>query len=206
MNSQYDHLFKMLFIGDSGVGKSAIINKHVDNTFNDSRISTIGVDFKISTQEVNGKLIKLQIWDTAGQERFRSIVNSYYRGGQCIVIVFDLTDVESFNKISFWIEEIKQYGQSNPPPVIFIVGNKVDRQRKISYDEAKTTAESFGAKYIETSAKQNINIDQLFTDIASSLLEIYKDKKYEHVRPPNNSRNTSRVTVVRPFRDNCCPY
>ncbi|WBY58514.1 ras-related protein Rab-1B [Plasmodium yoelii yoelii] len=109
MNDSYDSLFKILLIGDSGVGKSCLLLRFADDTYTDSYISTIGVDFKIKTIEIDDKIIKLQIWDTAGQERFRTITSSYYRGAQGIIIVYDVTDRDSFNNVKNWIIEIEKY-------------------------------------------------------------------------------------------------
>merc|ERR1712159_656276 len=103
MNPEYDYLFKLLLIGDSGVGKSCLLFRFADDTYQESYISTIGVDFKIRTVELEGKTIKLQIWDTAGQERFRTITSSYYRGAHGIIVVYDVTDQESFNNVKTWL-------------------------------------------------------------------------------------------------------
>ena len=99
MNTEYDYLFKLLIIGDSGVGKSCLLLRFADGTYTDSYISTIGVDFKIHTVNLDGKIIKLQIWDTAGQERFRTITSSYYRGAHGIIVVYDVTDQDTFSKL-----------------------------------------------------------------------------------------------------------
>jgi Ras-related protein Rab-1A len=103
MNNEYDYLFKILLIGDSGVGKSSILTQFANKTFTDSYMSTIGVDFTIKTVDIDGKAVKLQIWDTAGQERFRTITSSYYRGAHGINLEYDITNVESFNNIKQWL-------------------------------------------------------------------------------------------------------
>ena len=107
MNSEYDYLFKLLLIGDSGVGKSCLLLRFADDTYTESYISTIGVDFKIRTIELDGKTIKLQIWDTAGQERFRTLTSSYYRGCHGIILVFDVNERSSFDNLKQWLDELE---------------------------------------------------------------------------------------------------
>jgi len=168
--NEYDYLFKLLIIGDSGVGKSSLMNRFSDNVFSESYINTIGVDFKIRTIEVNGKMIKLQIWDTAGQERFRTIVSSYYRGAHGIMIVFDITDKESFYNVKMWSEEIKKYASSNVKTIL--IGNKADfeSKRQVEYSEAKEYADSNNMNYFETSAKTALNVEKSFFELASLLI------------------------------------
>ena len=165
-SAEYDYLFKLLLIGDSGVGKSCLLLRFADDTYTESYISTIGVDFKIRTIELDGKTIKLQIWDTAGQERFRTITSSYYRGAHGIIIVYDVTDKESFQNIQHWLQEIDKY--ANEGVMKLLVGNKSDLQSKkvVSYDEAKELADSLGIGFIETSAKNAHNVEQAFTKMA----------------------------------------
>ncbi|VTJ88720.1 Hypothetical predicted protein, partial [Marmota monax] len=113
MNPEYDYLFKLLLIGHSGVGKSCLLLRFADDTYTESYISTIGVDFKIRTIKSDGKTIKLQIRDTAGQERFQKITSSYYRGTHGIIVVYDVTDQESFNNVKQWLQEIDHYASEN---------------------------------------------------------------------------------------------
>merc|ERR1712023_429870 len=126
----YDYLFKLLLIGDSGVGKSSLLLRFADDTYTQSYISTIGVDFKIRTVELEGKTIKLQIWDTAGQERFRTITSSYYRGAHGIIVVYDVTDIDSFNNVKQWLCEIDRYACENVNKLL--VGNKCEWKTKPS--------------------------------------------------------------------------
>ena len=124
----YDLLFKLLLIGDSGVGKTSILLGYSDNNFNNNFIPTIGIDFKIKTIELHGKKIKLQIWDTAGQERFISITTSYYRGAMGIMLVYDVTNSKSFDNIAKWLRNIQEH--SNPDVEKMILGNKCDMEDK----------------------------------------------------------------------------
>merc|ERR1712013_845506 len=128
MNPEYDYLFKLLLIGDTGVGKSCLLLRFADDTYTESYISTIGVDFKIRTIELEGKTIKLQIWDTAGQERFRTITSSYYRGAHGIIVVYDVTDMDTFKNVPQWLEEIDRYACENVNKLL--VGNKSDMTSK----------------------------------------------------------------------------
>jgi Ras-related protein Rab-1A len=165
--SDYDYLFKILLIGDSGVGKSCILLRFIEDSYSEAFISTIGVDFKIKTIELDGKIIKLQIWDTAGQERFRTITSSYYRGAHGIIIVFDLTDSESYHNIQQWIDEIDRYSHENVCKIL--VGNKSDMTSKRIVFAGQEYAESLNIPYIETSAKNCDNIDELFDKMARSI-------------------------------------
>jgi len=169
MNPDYDYLFKLLLIGDSGVGKSCLLLRFADDTYTESYISTIGVDFKIRTIEQDQKTVKLQIWDTAGQERFRTITSSYYRGAHGIIIVYDVTDRESFNNVKHWITEIDKYAAEGVNKLL--VGNKSDLQSKkvVSYDEAKDLADSLGVQFLETSAKNAHNVEEAFNMMSGEI-------------------------------------
>merc|ERR1719375_307170 len=126
MKRDYDHLFKLVLIGDSGVGKSCLLQRFADDAFTDSYITTIGVDFRFKTIPVDKKTIKLQIWDTAGQERFRTITSAYYRGADGIIMVYDTTDRESFDHIDSWVQEVDKYATDGTCKIL--VGNKCDSE------------------------------------------------------------------------------
>jgi len=169
MNPEYDYLFKLLLIGDSGVGKSCLLLRFADDTYTESYISTIGVDFKIRTIELNGKTIKLQIWDTAGQERFRTITSSYYRGAHGIIVVYDVTDQVSFNNVKQWLQEIDRYACENVNKLL--VGNKSDLVTKkvVDINTAKEFADGLGIPFLETSAKNATNVEQAFILMATEI-------------------------------------
>jgi Ras-related protein Rab-1A len=173
---EYDLLFKILIIGDSGVGKSCLLLKFTDRYFNDSYISTIGVDFKIQTIQLDNKIIKLQIWDTAGQDRFKTITTSYYRGSHGIVIVYDITDKESFLNVHNWLEEINKYASYKVK--ILLVGNKCDleKERQVSIQEGQELANKLNIPFIEASAKDSTNVQQLFIKLTTILAENHSHK------------------------------
>ncbi|XP_002129883.2 ras-related protein Rab-10-like [Ciona intestinalis] len=166
----YDLLFKLLLIGDSGVGKTCVLFRFSDDAFNTTFISTIGIDFKIKTVELNGKKIKLQIWDTAGQERFHTITTSYYRGANGIMLVYDITNTKSFENISKWLRNIEEHASEDVEKML--LGNKCDMEdkRMISKERGEMIAKEHGIKFYETSAKNNINIETAFIALATDIL------------------------------------
>jgi len=168
-STEYDYLFKLLLIGDSGVGKSCLLLRFADHQYTESYISTIGVDFKIRTIDLDGKTIKLQIWDTAGQERFRTITSSYYRGAHGIIIVYDVTDSESFNNVKQWMSEIDRYACENVKKLL--VGNKSDLVSKkcVDYETAKAFADHLDIPFLETSAKLGNNVEKAFLTMAAEI-------------------------------------
>jgi len=143
--------------------------RFADDTYTESYISTIGVDFKIRTIELDGKTIKLQIWDTAGQERFRTITSSYYRGAHGIIIVYDITDRDSFDNVKQWLNEIDRYACENVNKLL--VGNKSDLEskRQVDFEEAKAFADERGIPFLETSAKNATNVEKAFMTMAGEI-------------------------------------
>ena len=160
-NPDYDYLFKLLLIGDSGVGKYSLLLRFADDTYTETYISTIGVDFKIRTVDLEGKTVKLQIWDTAGQERFRTITSSYYRGAHGIIVVYDVTDAESFDHVKTWLDEIDCYARQDVNKLL--VGNKSDltSKKKVDFETAKAFADEHNIPFLETSAKNSSNVEQV---------------------------------------------
>jgi len=196
--TNYENIYKILLIGDSGVGKSCLLLRYTDNTFSDNFISTIGVDFKIKTIQLDGQTVKLQIWDTAGQERFKTITSSYYRGSHGIFVVYDITDIVSFNNIRVWIEEIKKY-TSGESIQLFLVGNKKDQEsnRAVETEKGQEMADQLGAKFLETSAKERVNVDQIFIELTRSL----KKNNMYHIIAKSD---TVRVGQSKPIEEEQC--
>lgn len=151
------------------MGKSCLLLRFADDTYTESYISTIGVDFKIRTVELDGKVIKLQIWDTAGQERFRTITSSYYRGAHGIIVVYDVTEADSFSNVKQWLGEIDKYANESVNKLL--VGNKCDlvNKRVVDYQTAKSFADEIGIPFLETSAKNATNVEQAFMTMAAEI-------------------------------------
>uniref|UniRef100_A0A8C7E6M0 small monomeric GTPase n=1 Tax=Naja naja TaxID=35670 RepID=A0A8C7E6M0_NAJNA len=170
MAKTYDYLFKLLLIGDSGVGKTCLLFRFSEDAFNTTFISTIGIDFKIRTIELDGKKIKLQIWDTAGQERFRTITTAYYRGAMGIMLVYDITNEKSFDNIKNWIRNIEEHASSDVERMI--LGNKSDMndKRQVSKEKGEKLAIDYGIKFLETSAKSSINVEEAFFTLARDIM------------------------------------
>jgi len=189
-----------LLIGDSGVGKSCLLLRFADDTYTESYISTIGVDFKIRTVELDGKTIKLQIWDTAGQERFRTITSSYYRGAHGIIVVYDVTDVESFNNVKQWLHEIDRYASESVNKLL--VGNKSDlaSKRAVSFEARKEFADSLGIEFVETSAKNATNVEKAFMAMSS---QIKQKMKTQPSKDPKNTK-INPGSSVNQNKGGCC--
>ncbi|CAF0877345.1 unnamed protein product [Adineta ricciae] len=169
--------FKILVIGESSVGKSSLMTRFVDETFQATFIPTIGVDFKVRTIMIDNYQCKLQIWDTAGQERFRVITTTYYRDAAGVIVVYDVTNHETFSSVCRWLDEINKHCDDNIIKVL--VGNKADVisvedspvQKVVSTEQAQQYAQEMNIPFLETSAKDNKNVDTLFHTIARLALE-----------------------------------
>ncbi|KAL4440972.1 hypothetical protein ABPG74_009385 [Tetrahymena malaccensis] len=168
--NQYDYLFKFIMIGDTGVGKSCMLLRFVDDRFREDYDATIGVEFGSKIIDVANLSIKIQIWDTAGQESFRSITRSYYKGAIGAVVVFDITKRSSFENLPKWLHDIKEQGKEET--FVLIVGNKFDQmlQREVSQQEASEFAEQQGYNYVEVSAKNGDNVNKIFNIMAQEIL------------------------------------
>ncbi|KAL9374185.1 hypothetical protein Peur_033805 [Populus x canadensis] len=172
-SGSYDLSFRILLIGDSGVGKSSLLVSFISSSVEDLA-PTIGVDFKIKQLAVGGKRLKLTIWDTAGQERFRTLTSSYYRNAQGIILVYDVTRRETFTNLSdVWGKEVELFS-TNQDCVKMLVGNKVDKEsgRDVTKDEGMALAKQHGCLFLECSAKTRENVEQCFEELALKIMEV----------------------------------
>jgi len=183
-DDEYDYLFKVVLIGDSGVGKSNLLSRFTRNEFNLESKSTIGVEFATRSIQCDGKTIKAQIWDTAGQERYRAITSAYYRGAVGALLVYDISKSVSYDNVERWLNELRDHADSNI--VIMLVGNKSDLRhlRAVQTDQAAAFAEKHGLSFIETSALDSTNVELAFQRILTEIYHIVAvnrlDKKDPH--------------------------
>ncbi|XP_044461310.1 ras-related protein Rab2BV-like [Mangifera indica] len=170
VDHEYDYLFKIVLIGDSGVGKSNILSRFTRNEFCLESKSTIGVEFATRTLKVEGKTVKAQIWDTAGQERYRAITSAYYRGAVGALLVYDITKRQTFDNVQRWLRELRDHADSNI--VIMLAGNKSDLNhlRAVPAADSQVLAEKEGISFLETSALEALNVEKAFQTV---LLDIY---------------------------------
>ncbi|KNC80714.1 Ras-like protein Rab-11B [Sphaeroforma arctica JP610] len=196
-DDEYDYLFKVVLIGDSGVGKSNLLSRFTRNEFNLESKSTIGVEFATRSIKVDQKTIKAQIWDTAGQERYRAITSAYYRGAVGALLVYDIAKHLTYENVERWLKELRDHADSNI--VIMLVGNKSDLRhlRAVPTEEAKAFAELHGLSFIETSALDSTNVEQAFTNILTEIHRIVSQKALANeqagVQVP---RNVETITVA----------
>ena len=186
-DEEYSMIFKMILIGDSGVGKTNILNRYINNTFSETTKSTVGVELGTKVEEYNNTKIKVQIWDTAGQERYKSITKTYYKGAKGAFIVYDITKKDSFKNIDKWIQDLREFGEDDA--AILIVGNKSDLEesREVTTDEVKKKAEVYKIAYCETSALKSKNINYAFQTLIKLVAEKMENKKNEENKYGNQS-------------------
>ena len=207
---KYDHLLKLLLIGDSGVGKSCILLRYSDDSFTSSYITTIGIDFKIKNLEIQSSKVKLQIWDTAGQERFRTITTAYYRGAMGILVVYDVTNADSFHSVRNWLKQID--ANAGPHVVRLLVGNKADSdERVVPTSEGEALAKEYGINFFETSAKMNISINEAFEAISSDIVgrlrlnpELFSSESSRNKKKSNVGGNGGLSQSKRKDSKGCC--
>ncbi|KAM6054650.1 ras-related protein Rab-26 [Chlamydotis macqueenii] len=194
----YDLAFKVMLVGDSGVGKTCLLVRFKDGAFlAGSFISTVGIDFRNKVLTVDGVKVKLQIWDTAGQERFRSVTHAYYRDAHALLLLYDVTNKASFDNIQAWLTEIHEYAQQDV--VLMLLGNKVDsaQDRVVKREDGEKLAKEYGVPFMETSAKSGLNVELAFTAIA-------KELKHRSMKLPNEPKFKLHDYVKKEVRGSGC--
>ncbi|CAG0882329.1 unnamed protein product [Cyprideis torosa] len=188
-DQNFDYMFKLLIIGNSSVGKTSFLFRYADDSFTSAFVSTVGIDFKVKTVFRNDKRVKLQIWDTAGQERYRTITTAYYRGAMGFILMYDITNEESFNSVQDWVTQIKTYSWDNAQ--VILVGNKceLEDERVVSRERGAQLAAQLGVEFYETSAKENINVKAVF----ERLVDIICDKMSESLDSDPNMMNQGGI-------------
>jgi len=204
----YKFLFKVVLVGNAGVGKTCLVRRFTQGMFPPGQGATIGVDFMIKTVEIEGEKIKLQIWDTAGQERFRSITQSYYRSAHALILVYDVSNQPTFDCCPEWLREIEEY--ASPKVLKVLVGNKIDREdREIPTEVGEEFSQRHGMYFLETSAKASDNVERLFTEIAQDLLQQARSKDLPSFNSPSvqqilDPAASSNLGASSSVRQKCC--
>ena len=195
MSDLNENVYKVLLLGDSSVGKTCFLMKYTDKTFQDIHMATIGLDYRLKSMKLkSGKNIKLQIWDTAGQDRFRAITKNYYKGSHGIILIYDVTNVQTFENVKQWVSQIREEASANV--IIYIAGNKIDmeEERKVNKEEGEKLAEELGFPFVETSAKSGININETFEDLVERIDKIYG----------NSPQKVTRNNLYKAKDKKCC--
>ena len=209
-NNKYDFSFKMIVIGDAGVGKSCLTGRAIKDKFDDGEYSpTVGFEFLTFTTKIDNKIIKLQIWDTCGQEVYRSLITNFYRNASLAMMVYSIDSRESFLHINQWLKEVRI--QSNPDVKIILIGNKADleNEREVYFQEDKRDKDENELLYFEeTSAKSGLNSKEVFTEAARILYKEHNKYKtranYPNLNTNNQDNNPTKLTKVEQNRNKGC--
>ena len=181
----FDIKLKIMVLGESMVGKTSLITRYTNDKFGGRYLCTVGIDFQKKKIEKNGKKVLLQIWDTAGQERFRNVTKNYFHTSQGFILAYDINNKESFEKVQFWIEEIKANAEEKIKCIL--IGTKCDLdKREVSEEEGQKLGEQYGYQFLETSAKENININETFETLVSEIMNNFKENRRESLTLSTN--------------------
>ena len=200
-DDNYDEKIKIMIIGETKIGKTSLISRYCKNEFfGGAYLSTIGIDFQTKNLTFNNKKIRVQIWDTAGQERYRNIAKNYFQSSDGFIIVYDISNIDSFEKLDYWIEQIKTNSQENTKMILF--GNKIDLedQRQVSKSEGEEYAKKININFFEVSAKEGININEAFEYFIKEVLSNYFNSENYIKR---KSKMLS-VSIQEPKKKNSC--
>ena len=195
-----DCVYKVLLLGDSTVGKTCFLLRYCDKTFQDTHLSTMGLDYRLKSMTLkSGKHVKLQIWDTAGQDRFRAITKNYYKGANGIILIYDITNLQTYENVKNWIAQIKE--EANPNAIIYLAGNKIDveeAEKVVKTEDGKKIAGEYKLKFYETSAKNGINVNEIFEDLVEKVDEVYSKLEVPKGEVKKNKLYTGKT------KKSCC--
>ena len=195
----YDEKCQLLIIGDSTVGKTSILGRYANDIFNINYLATIGLENFTKDEIIDGKKVRIKIWDTAGQEKFQSLTKGFFRNAQGIMVVYDVTNSETYQNIKYWTQSIKTHlGSDIESIAVIIIGNKIDcNEREIKKEEAEAYSAQLGYKYFETSAKTGENVNSTIKYLVKEVLKLNSNKV--------KSLNGSNIIITRPKEENNCP-
>ena len=193
-------VYKVLLLGDSSVGKTCFLLRYCDKSFQEAHLSTIGLDYRLKSMTLqNDKNIKLQIWDTAGQDRFRAITKNYYKGANGIILIYDVTNKQSYENVQNWLTHIKE--EANPNVIIYLAGNKIDveeDQRVITTEDGQKIADEYKLPFKETSAKNGINVNEIFQELVEKI-----DETFSKLEVPKGEQK-NKLSTGGKRRKGCC--
>ena len=203
MSSTLPQSFKIVIVGDSSTGKTSILERLLNNSFQSEIFPTVGIEFKSYLTSIDGQQVKLNLWDTAGQEKYRAVAKSYFRNAVGALLVFSICDHESFSHVEEWLSSLEE--GCLPNAVFLLVGNKVDlaENREVTEDEAKTLADRHGLDYIETSAKTSENVAEAFARVAQTIYNRAKTGSLDAGTPPPLATGLEPNDVNR-NKKGCC--
>ena len=180
LNRDYDHIFKIITLGESGIGKTSLITRFAHDIFEENHLASIGVGFLFKVLDIENKIIKIQLWDICGSERFKTVSPSYYRRTNGAIVAYDISDKWSFDQVKFWVNEVKAHSKMKTN--IVIVGTKCDiLDREVTEEEGKKLADELGVKYFETSAKTGYNVNEAYNFLIKDIIDNNKDFESEKI-------------------------
>jgi len=192
-------VYKVLLLGDSSVGKTCFLLRYCDKSFQDVHLSTIGLDYRLKTITLkNNKNIKLQIWDTAGQDRFRAITKNYYKSANGVLLIYDISNLQTYENVKNWISQIRE--EANPNVIIYLVGNKIDlpkEKRVVNIEDGEKIAEEYEIKFKEASAKSGTNVNEIFEELVEQI-----DEKFSKLEAPKKKKGNQLYTGKK--KKKCC--
>ncbi len=200
---RYDHLVKLVMVGDAGIGKSSLLSKFTSGAFNQNYLTTVGVDLLFTTVEVEQKRVRFQLWDTAGAERFRSITASFYRGAHVIIVAFDVTNGDSYMSLPRWISEARRYKNSECDVILVATKADDDENRQVDSDHILALETTYGIPCVETSAKSSKNVNELFDIIAHDQMK-KKEEERKGIEKAKSEKRKITLTLTRRFSSFAC--